>query len=201
MTGTSAKSRNTVARTMHDIGLAAWFGGSLMGAVGLNTASAAVDDPAQRGRVANAGWAAWTPINAAAIGVHLVGAGLMLTANLDRVRHQQGVLASSVVKTGLTVAALGVTAWSGAAGAKVMAQGDVPVASGVDPQPGVTPDDVAAAQKQLKVLQWAVPASTAALLAVSALSGEQQRGDQQIVGRARRAADLMRSELHRLSPA
>jgi hypothetical protein len=28
---------NTVARTLHDLGLAAWFGGSLMGATGLKT--------------------------------------------------------------------------------------------------------------------------------------------------------------------
>ena len=31
--------RNTLAHAMHDIGLAAWFGGSLMGAVGLNGAA------------------------------------------------------------------------------------------------------------------------------------------------------------------
>jgi hypothetical protein len=30
---------NTVARSLHDLGLAAWFGGSLMGAVGLNGAA------------------------------------------------------------------------------------------------------------------------------------------------------------------
>ena len=50
---------NTVARTLHDVGLAAWFGGSLMGAAGLNGAAAVVDDPAQRLRVANSGWARW----------------------------------------------------------------------------------------------------------------------------------------------
>ena len=27
---------NTLARSIHDLGLATWFGGSLMGAVGLN---------------------------------------------------------------------------------------------------------------------------------------------------------------------
>ncbi|MFF2206234.1 hypothetical protein [Streptomyces sp. NPDC058145] len=31
--------RNTVIRSLHDLGLAAWFGGSLMGAVGLNGAA------------------------------------------------------------------------------------------------------------------------------------------------------------------
>ena len=51
---------NTLARSLHDLGLATWFGGSLMGAVGLNGAAAVVDQPAQRLRVANAGWARWT---------------------------------------------------------------------------------------------------------------------------------------------
>jgi hypothetical protein len=32
---------NTLARSLHDVGLAAWFGGSLMGAVGLNGAASA----------------------------------------------------------------------------------------------------------------------------------------------------------------
>jgi hypothetical protein len=54
---------NTLARSLHDLGLAAWFGGSLMGAVGLNGAAAVVDRPQQRLRVANAGWARWTPVN------------------------------------------------------------------------------------------------------------------------------------------
>ena len=34
---------NTLARSLHDLGLATWFGGSLMGAVGLNGAAAVVD--------------------------------------------------------------------------------------------------------------------------------------------------------------
>ncbi len=36
---------NTVSRSLHDLGLAAWFGGSLMGAVGLNGAAASVEEP------------------------------------------------------------------------------------------------------------------------------------------------------------
>jgi hypothetical protein len=56
-----APTDNTVARTLHDLGLAAWFGGSLMGATGVNGAAAVVQDPTQRLRVANTGWARWTP--------------------------------------------------------------------------------------------------------------------------------------------
>ena len=69
--------RNTVVRSLHDLGLAAWFGGSLAGAVGINGAAADVTEPTQRLRVANAGWGRWSPVNLAAVGAHLVGgAGL-----------------------------------------------------------------------------------------------------------------------------
>ena len=38
-----------------------------------------------------------------------------------------------------------------------------------------TPPDVASAQRQLRLLQWAVPAVTGALVVVSSYAGEQQR--------------------------
>jgi putative copper export protein len=50
-----APTDNTMARTLHDLGLAAWFGGSLMGATGVNGAAAVVQDSTQRLRVANTG--------------------------------------------------------------------------------------------------------------------------------------------------
>jgi hypothetical protein len=40
-----SSNRNTVVRSMHDIGAAAWFGGSLMGAVALNGATTDIGDP------------------------------------------------------------------------------------------------------------------------------------------------------------
>jgi hypothetical protein len=38
-----------------------------------------------------------------------------------------------------------------------------------------TPEDVAKAQRQLKVLQWVIPALTGAMLVLNARMGEQQR--------------------------
>ena len=38
-------SRNTLVRSLHDLGAAAWFGGSLMGAVGVNGAAASCAIP------------------------------------------------------------------------------------------------------------------------------------------------------------
>jgi hypothetical protein len=185
-------ARNTLSRTMHDVGLAAWFGGSLMGAVGLNAAAGAVDDPKQSGRVANEGWDRWTPLNAGAIGAHLLGGAAILLANRKRVAGQQGVAGMTAVKTVLTGAALGVTAYSRVLGRKVAAQRDMPIASGTDPS-AQTPTEVAKAQQQLKALQWAVPATTAAILAVNAYAGEQQRPSEVskgLRGRARQLAHL-----------
>ena len=173
--------RNTLAHFLHDAGLAAWFGGSLMGAVGVNGAAADVDDPRQRARVANAGWSRWTPINALAIGAHLFGGAQLLKANKGRVQTQQGVLANTNIKMGLTAAALGATGYARIAGQKMIKAGDVPVAGGTAPLPS-TPPEVAKAQKQLKALQWAIPGLTGAIIASSALHEEQQRPSQIVKG-------------------
>jgi hypothetical protein len=165
---------NTVSRSLHDLGLATWFGGSLMGAVGLNGAAADVEEPKQRLRVANAGWNRWTPVNLAGIAAHLVGGAVLLAANKGRVASQQGVAQATVAKTALTGAALAATAWSRALGAKLDQAGDVSVEGGTDPTTD-TPEDVAKAQRQLKVLQWVIPALTGAVLVLNARMGEQQR--------------------------
>ena len=167
-------ANNTVSRSLHDLGLATWFGGSLMGAVGLNGAAADVEEPKQRLRVANAGWNRWTPVNLAGITAHVVGGAVLLAANKGRVAGQQGVAQATVVKTALTGAALAATAWSRALGAKLNQASEVPVEGGTDPG-GDTPEHMAKAQRQLKVLQWVIPALTGAVLVVNARMGEQQR--------------------------
>jgi hypothetical protein len=173
--------RNTLAHFLHDAGLAAWFGGTLMGAVGVNGAAADVDDPRQRARVANAGWARWTPVNALAIGAHLFGGAQLLKENKGRVATQDGVLANTNVKLGLTAAALAATAYSRVLGKKMQSAGDVPVAGGTDSL-STTPAEVAKAQKQLTALQWAIPALTGGIIASSSLHEEQQRGTEVLKG-------------------
>ena len=173
--------RNTLAHALHDIGLAAWFGGSLMGAIGVNGAAADVDDPRQRARVANAGWARWTPFNAVAIGAHLIGGAQLLKANKGRIATQKGVLANTNVKMALTAGALGATGYARVLGKKMQNAGDIPVAGGTDSL-STTPPEVAKAQKQLSALQWAIPGLTGAMLASSSLHEEQQRPSQVLGG-------------------
>ena len=83
-------ARNTVIRSLHDVGLAVWFGGTLANAVALNTAASQPESAHERGKVTNVGWDRWTPVNAAAIGAHLIGATGLLVANRNRVASQQG---------------------------------------------------------------------------------------------------------------
>jgi hypothetical protein len=182
--------RNTVVRSLHDLGLGMWFGGSLAGAVGFNGAAADVPDEKLRLRVANAAWARWTPVNFVGIAAHLVGGAGLLYANRDRVAAQQGVAASTAAKAVLTGAALGVTAYSRALGKKLEAAEGEPVEGGTDPSPTTSPD-IAKAQRRLNVCQWLVPGLTAALHVLNALHGEQQRPQQQLPGILAKPAQLL----------
>jgi hypothetical protein len=173
-------NRNTIIRSLHDLGAAAWFGGQLMGAVGLNGVSKDVKDPAERATIASAGWARWAPISAAAIGAHAIGSIGIFLANRDRVRDQKGAGTNSVIKSVLTVAAVGTTVYSGLLGAKIAKDGSsAPVEGGTVPAAG-TPEDVAKLQQQQRVLQWVTPALTAGIIICGAQQGEQQRASEQL---------------------
>jgi hypothetical protein len=167
-------ARNTVSRSLHDLGLAAWFGGTLANAVALNPASAEAGSASRTGAVANEGWDRWTPVNAAAIGAHVVGSAGQLLGNRRRVAGQRGVAGMSVLKTLLTAAALGVTAYSRALGQQVSQGGATPSKKATKPSRRARAE-IAAAQEQLDRLQWVIPAITGALVVVSSYAGEQQR--------------------------
>ena len=175
------KSRNTVIRSMHDVGLAAWFGGSLMGAIGLNGGANSAEDASQRPVIASAGWARWAPVNAAAIGTHAIGGIGLILANKGRIAGQSGAGANTAIKAGLTGVALAATAWSGVKGAQVAKAGAFPAKGSVVPS-AATPAEVAAAQKQLRIAQWVIPAVTAALIVLGAQQGEQQKPSQLLAG-------------------
>jgi len=166
-------ARNTVSRSLHDLGLAAWFGGTLANAVALNAAAGEAGGK-DAGAVTNAGWNRWTPVNAVAIGAHLVGSVGQLAGNRQRLASQPGVKTMSSVKTALTVAALGATAYSRALGKVVDAAG-APHVKGGTKSSRRTPADVAAAQGKLDLMQWVIPGITGALVVVSSFAGEQQR--------------------------
>ena len=172
---------HTFIHFLHDAGAAAWFGGSLMGATSLNAAAAELDDPRQRARASTAGWSRWAPVNAAAVGAHLIGgAGLLLTDS-HRIATQEGVGRSTAIKTLATGVALGTAVWSAALNRKMAAAGDVPVQGATEPGAG-TPPDVAKTQQQLKTVQWLNPLVSGTIIVLGAWHEEQQRTSQVLPG-------------------
>ncbi len=178
--------RNTVLRSLHDVGLAAWFGGSLMGAVGLNGAaknhSGSWKDNAA---LASSGWRRWTPVSAAAIGMHLIGSSGLLAVNAARVAPQPGAAASTLARTVLTGAALAATAYARTLGKRIeLVSLDLPdLAEDVEGRPY----DTLRAERHLSYIQWVVPALTGGLMIFDAFHGEQQLPTSPIHGLWRRA--------------
>ena len=170
-----------VLHILHDVGAAAWFGGSLMGATGLNGAAAQLDDPRERARASTAGWSRWAPVNGAAVIAHTVGAAGLLRTELPRVKTQAGVGRSSAVKTAVTAAGLGVSAWSAVLNRKMAAAGPVPV-QGATEASAATPPDVAKTLQQLKLVQWLNPLLAGAIVGVTAWQEEQMRTSQVVPG-------------------
>jgi hypothetical protein len=166
--------RNTFVRALHDLGGAAWFGGTLMGAVGLNGGATAGVSSEDVLTVSSAGWARWAPVQWAAIAAHGVGGIGLILGNKSRLAGQSESRTNTAVKSILTFAAVGTTIWSGLAGA-AMAKHRSEGADGVT-EPGSTSSDaLASAQRQQKILQWATPVLTGIVLILGSQQGEQQR--------------------------
>ncbi|MCE0762140.1 hypothetical protein LWC35_04315 [Pseudonocardia kujensis] len=106
---TPSTAASTALRALRDVGAAAWFGGSLMGASGLNAAADAAGGPQDRERVVAAGWARWTPIFRAAAAAHLLGSIGLLAQRRSK---------ADLVGLGLTTAAVGAVAGTAVMGSK-----------------------------------------------------------------------------------
>ena len=145
-------TRDTVIRSLHDVGAAVWLGGSLMGAVGLNGAASDIADPYERAATAAAGWARWAPVNAAAIGMHLAGGIGLLVTNRNRLRNQEGAAANSALKTVLTGVALAATADSGRLGSRIAAVGRRVPADAATTPASTTPEGISEAQQRLQTI-------------------------------------------------
>ncbi|MFC0681431.1 hypothetical protein ACFFGH_26680 [Lysobacter korlensis] len=167
-------SRTTFFRSLHDVGLAAWFGGNLMGAVGLNGAAAKARDPRERLSLSSIGWARWAPVQLVAMVIHGIGGIALIVDNKARLSAQREARINTAVKSAVTFAAIGTTAASAVVGAKMASNADEGTRGVTEPDES-SPDDLAAAQRLQKVLQWATPVLTGVLLVLAAQQGEQQR--------------------------
>jgi hypothetical protein len=160
---------STTVRATHLVTNAAWFGGTLMGAVGLNPAARRPDTERERVEVSGTGWEKWGPVQGAAVGLHLLSGLAIVADNRNRVVTHAPTTVAVVAKTALTAAAVASTAAAWVYGERLGK------ASGEDGHPR-DPEAAEQARQKLAWLQWTTPALTGALLVLDAELGEQQRG-------------------------
>jgi uncharacterized membrane protein len=161
---------STIVRATHTVTNAAWFGGSLAGAVALDPATRQSDDVRERGQVADAAWRRWGPVQGAAIALHLMSGLAVLADNRRRVVQHRPTTAAVALKTILTGTAIVVSAEAYRSGAEL---GEARTAAQSDPPVEGTSR---ALESRMRWLQWATPAATMVILVLDAYLGEQQRG-------------------------
>lgn len=174
---------STSVRALHLVTNAAWFGGSLMGAVGLNPAAREGDTDKERAQIADTGWQRWGRVQGAAVGLHLLSGLAIVADNRRRVSAHAPTLASVVLKTTLTGAALAASAAAYRNGSQL---GDARERASTDLAARRAAHKLTG---RMRWLQWATPATTAGLLVLDAHLGEQQRG---LAGLLDRPTSLLR---------
>jgi len=167
-------SGNLFARSVHDLTAAAWFGGSLMGAIGLNGATAEAKDPQERTRLSSLGWMRWAPVQTGAFAAHLGALVPILWENKGRYASQEGVMRWTWIKAGVTFAGAAVTLYSSVLGKKVEALAHEGAEGATEPSPTASPE-LQAAQSQLRALQWIIPVFAGTVIVLGAKHGEMQR--------------------------
>lgn len=158
-------------RILHDLGLATWFGGQVFGKFALNPTVAVIQDPAERGKVANSGWFTFNPFGVAGLGLAaLVRLGARAT-ELNPARQSETERKLSKAQDALMLTSLVLTVGAGVQGARLAAQapdGAVPIESGTKPGPQ-TPPKAASLQRSIGALGNGAILAGAGLLSMQAL--------------------------------
>jgi uncharacterized membrane protein len=141
-------------RAAHDVGLAAWLGGSMFGKFALNPAVGVIDDRAERGKVVNAAWNGYNVVNALGLGsaaVGWVGARFTETHPDQLTGTEHGLSIAKDVLMALAVASGIASGVQGARLAREAPEGAVPIETGTEPTSS-TPSDAARIQSSIATL-------------------------------------------------
>lgn len=158
---------STTAWVLHDLGLAAGFGGNLFGQLALNPAVKVIPSKEDRSRVTQDAWDRYRTVNGVALtamaGTWLIGRTLLSGREVSRSSRELTRL-----KDGLVLGAFATGVGSLVAGTLLAAalQRDEPIESGHSPAPG-TSRRVAILQRVVNVIGAANIALEASVLAVT----------------------------------
>ncbi len=153
-------------KAAHNLGMSAWFGGTLFGQVSLNPTVSSISDRSERGRVLNEAWARFQAVNlpaalSALLGWRLGGVRKDAELRAPGLTRAKDVLLGGAAFNTIASAVLGATVASGAQ------RGFTPVRSGTTPAPDTPPG----AARALRLLRFFSNGSVALLAASVVVSG------------------------------
>lgn len=166
-----------ISKAIHDLGTAVWFGGTLMGTLAMNPAVEVLDDPEERGKMVDEGWALFQPWAAAGL----------LGALISHVAIRRGgpknasscYKTTAVVKDLLMVSALVSSVASMALGEYAMHQEPdayTPIADATTSTAG-TDYDTAQAQSGLTVASWVQLLSGVGIIVANAVLADERENN------------------------
>ncbi|MDF2441027.1 MAG: hypothetical protein JWN98_2011 [Abditibacteriota bacterium] len=159
----------SITRAIHDVGTAIWYGGNIMGVLALNPAVEVLDDPEERGKMVDEGWARFQPWGAAGLAATVV-THILMRRNPPR-RPSDRYKTAAMIKDLCLGAACVSSVASMALGEYAMHQEPdayTPVDSATTGTEE-TPDDTKAAQSGLTVASWGILISGLGLLVTNAI--------------------------------
>jgi len=162
---------NTILRSLHDIGLASWFGGAVMGVTGLRGAAYSGSDSVARKTSREAdGWSAWSPVVAVSAAAHLIGGAGLIVTDWQRHKRRPEVMRATVIKGAVTGAAMLTTLFQGVVGERLVQAEKDAEAGEADAQ-----RRAARLRVRARALDAATPVLTGVMVILAAREGELQR--------------------------
>ena len=163
---------STTAWVLHDLGLAAGFGGNLFGQLALNPSVAAVSDKRERGRVAQVAWERYKEVNTISLlafaGTWAIGRAVLSGREVGNTSRGLTLLKDGLV-AGAVIGGIGAMVAGTMLSRARERAGEPPLESGSEPAPE-TPPNVARLQRITNgfsvariVLEGAVLATTTVL--------------------------------------
>jgi len=152
-----------------DVGTAVWWGGSLFGILALNPAVEVLDDPEERGKMVDEGWARFQPYGA--VGLLVAGIAHIATRRNPPRRPSSCYKNAARMKDllfGIAAASSVASVALGEYSTEYDMDAYAPIESATTPTDD-TPEDVQVAQSGLSVASWAQLISGLGLLACGAI--------------------------------
>lgn len=132
---------STTAWVLHDLGLAAGFGGNLFGQLALNPAVKVVDSKRERGKVTHVAWDRYKAVNAVSLaaiaGTWLVGRTILSGREVGRATRGLTLL-KDILVAGAVVGGAGALI-TGSLLDRAMKEGELAIESGREPAAETTP--------------------------------------------------------------